>query len=585
MRCLALFFSIAAAASPHISRVAPLGGQAGTVVEIELNGTDLAGFQSARFDTLDIEWIEAIEAKADKVRGRIRIKPSTALGPHRIQARTSQGPSNTRLINIHEFPGVNETEPNDKLSNARPVDLKPQVIHGYMKGLADVDHYTFTARKGERWVFDVQSIERGGFLECSLSLLDEAGSEVAFNDDRDDYVETPRLSVTFPRDGRYTVKLDQYRGPQGVSCSNNCGYAMYISQLPIISGMYPLGTRLGNSYNVRVHGEALQTVTGAYIQRARGAEHYRLTFPYSMPVDGSDIAPRIDAEKVTASPGQVEATFQIPATAKPGLWRLWLRTRQGTAEAMSLEIDEDPAAIDAVLSGENSHPVSLEAGKPFHAWTLAAQLGLPLIDTVLELWGEDGKLLAEHDDLMTGQGTVIGNPDSSLYYTPKKTERAKLTVRDRTNRFGPSYAYRLHIASSEPSFQLLAEPEELSIQPGGEATLKALLIKQPGFDKAVDVWIEGLPEGFTATKGRFRADQHFGPSGDGDNINIPAVPLLIKAPETLQPGEYSMRVFGKAADNTGPRIEGITTLWIGPDGQRNDTRRPLPAVSIHVVNR
>ena len=583
---LALAISVGAVASPHIARVAPLGGQAGAVVEVEITGKDLAGFQTALFDTADIEWIESVETKAESVRGKIRINANAALGPHRIQARTGQGPSNTRLFNVHEFPGVKEAEPNDKRTSAQPIQLKPQVVHGYMKGLADVDHFSFTAKKGERWLFDVQSIERGGFLECSLTLYDETGRELAFNEDRDEYLETPRLSITFPGDGRYTVKLDQYRGPQGVACSDNCGYAMHLSQMPVVTGIFPLGARPGNKYNVRIHGESLQTVTGAYLQRARGAEHYRLTFPFSIPIDGSDKdLARIDATKTSASWQQAEAAFEIPPGAKPGLWRLWLKTPDGAAEAMAIEIDDDREAIDAVLGEKNSYPVALETGKPFHAWTLATQLGLPLIDTVLELWSADGKLLAEHDDLMTGQGTVIGNPDSSLYYTPVKPERAILTVRDRTNRTGPTFAYRLHIATEAPSFQLLAEPEELSILPGGETTLEALLIKQPGFEKAVDVWIEGLPAGFEAARGRFRADQHFGPSGDGDNVNIPIVPLLIKAPSTISPGDYPIRVRARVVDESGPIVEGFTTLWIGPEGKRNDTRRPLPAINIHVASR
>jgi hypothetical protein len=569
---LVAFLAVAASAAPHITRVAPLGGQTGAVVEVELHGKDLAGFRSARFDTAKLTWIETTETKAELVRGRVRIDAAAALGPHRMQAVTANGVTNTRLFNVFEFEGVNEVEPNDK--TAQTIALKPQVVHGFMKTLADVDSYSFDAKAGERWVFDLRSIERGGFLECSLTLYDEAGREAAFNEDQDEYLETPRLSVTFPKTGRYTLKVDQYRGPQGVSCAGNCGYALHISQLPVVRAIFPLGAKPGAAYNVRLLGEALDSVTGAFLQRARGAEHYRLTFPFSMPIDGSDKFETIDAIAVNAS----EARFQIPPTATPGLWRLWLRTKHGTAEAMSVEISGD--AIDAVLTGnEHSYDVQLEQGKPFHAWTLATQLGLPTIDTVLELFSAEGKLLAEHDDLMTGQGTVIGNPDSSLYYTPKKTETAKLVVRDRTSRTGSEFAYRLHFDNAAPSFQLLAEPEELSAKPGETVTLEALLIKQPGFESAVDVWIEGHPE----ARGQFRADQHFGPSGDGDNINIPTVPLRVSIPKEARPGDYEIKLRAQAAGKQGPVVDGISTLWIGPNGKRNDTRRPLPRITIHVI--
>ncbi len=566
--------SLLLAASPHLSRVTPLGGQAGTTVEVEFVGENLGPLQSVRFDTVDLEWLGETAATKTSVRGRIRIAPGAALGPHRLQLLTAAGPSNSRLFNVNQFPSTLEVEP------LTPIDLQPQVVHGYMQNLADQDFLKFSARAGERWLFDLQSIERGGFLECSLSLYDSAGRELAYNEDQDEFLETPRLSFTFPHDGEDTLKIDQYRGPQGVSCDQNCGYQLQVSRLPVVEAMYPLGARPGAAYRVTLHGEALENVTGAYLRRARGAEHYRLTFPYTMPVDGRDLpAVPIKAHQLRAGRDQVEATFTIPPTAPPGLWRLWLVTPHGAAEAMSMEIDPDPTTIDGMLTnGPNRHAVQLEAGKPFHAWTLATQLGLPAMDTVLELWSAKGKLLAEHDDLMTGQGTVIGNPDSSLYYLPTATGPATLVVADRTNRSGPGFAYRLHFGSDSPGFQLLFEPEGLAGAAGEEVEVNALLIKQPGFEKAVEVWVEGHPE----AQGSFRADQHFGPSGDGDNINIPSLRLKLRIPPGTPKGDYPIRLRGRATGDTAAPVEALSTLWIGPKGQRNDTRRPLPQPSVWV---
>ncbi len=573
---IAFLLPVAAFAHPHLSRVTPLGGQMGTTVEVELVGKDLADATTVRFDSPELQWVETTSATAVSVKGKILIGAAASLGPHRIQVITKRGPTNTRLFNVHQFPGVNEVEPKQS------IELRPQVIHGYMKGLADQDFFTFTAKAGERWLFDLQSIERGGFLECSLTLYDAAGRELAYNEDQDEYVETPRMAIVFPKDGAYTLKLDQYRGPQGVSCGENCGYQLHISQLPVVTGIFPLGARPGGTYKVRVTGEALQGTKGAFLRRARGAEHYRLTFPFSMPVDGSDTGlMRIDALQVRASVSGVEAEFQIPPAVKAGLWRLWLVTAQGVAEAMSVEIDDDPSVIDGLLDKPHRHAVQLQAGKHFHAWTLATQLGLPEIDTVLELWSSDGKMLVEHDDLMTGQGTVIGNPDSSLYFLPQRTELATLVVRDRTNRTGPTYAYRLHIKEEATSFQILYEPEELAAVAGAETEFEALLIRQPGFDKAVDVWVEGHPEAV----GHFRADQHFGPSGDGDNINIPVAKLKLKIPAGTPAGDYSIRLRGQSADRSGPVVEGLSTLWIGPQGKRNDTRRPLPQPAVYVTSK
>jgi hypothetical protein len=198
------------------------------------------------------------------------------------------------------------------------------------------------------------------------------------------------------------------------------------------------------------------------------------------------------------------------------------------------------------------------------------------------LFDETGRVLAEHDDLMSGQGTVIGNPDSNLVYVPEKDQRLRLVVRDRLSRGGSSFVYRLKIANRAAGYRLLVDPENVNVPRGGEAELGVLLIREPGFEGDVDVWVEGLPEVVSAAPGRFRADQFFGPSADGDNIIIPELILKVKIPASLPPGDYPVRVFGRAAPGDAA-VEAFTTLWIGPARKRNDVRRPLPQVLVTVV--
>ena len=201
-----------------------------------------------------------------------------------------------------------------------------------------------------------------------------------------------------------------------------------------------------------------------------------MTYPYTMPIHfGPDPVtakqlPRIEG-RVIRSGGGVALSFTIPANAPTGLWRLWLAGPDGVAEGPNFDIGDQPefnetaaaqaAALPYIVNGVLSQPrerdvfrIAVQARKPLHFFTLSAQLGAPFVDTVLTLRDAAGKKLAEDDDVVAGWGGLLGNPDSSLFYTPKQDGVLSVEVRDRLNRGGPTYAYRLKVDTATPGFQL-----------------------------------------------------------------------------------------------------------------------------------
>ena len=617
----ALLLSLSAEAaselpSPWVERVEPLGGLRGSRIEIQLAGRYLSNAVSVEFDCHDIEWLETLESSSGRVRGRVRIDGGAALGPHIFTVITQDGRSNARLFNVTQFSPTYEAEPNDLPNQAQRLTLDPQIVYGILPKGPDIDTYVFEAAAGERWNFDLRSIEFGSHLECEMALLDATGKEVAFNDDRDDYSETPYLDHTFDRAGTYYLRLDQYRGPQGVNCAQNCGYMLRLTKLPLIVGASPLGARVGAQAGLTIHGRRLASVERVYLTRVRGAEYYRLTFPFSIPLHAEldprrgALADRIDGHVVSRAPTELKAVFSIPPDARRGLWRLWAEGPEGITDGInwelagepefaeeefsplktgrSIEATDGPITINGLLAldqEQDAYRVRAQAGVPLRFRILAVQLGLPYIDTVLELFDSQGNLVAEHDDMMSGQGTVIGNPDSSLFYTPERDETLRLVVRDRIGRGGPTYAYRLKIDNREAGFRLLVDPDNVNAARGEKARWTVLMIRDPGFDGAVEVEAAGLPKGVEAPAGRFRADQFFGPSGDGDNVIIPELRMETPIPEDLPAGDYPLRVLSRAAGarEAAAVVEAFSTLWIGAPRKRNDIRRPLPRSALTIV--
>lgn len=589
--------------APWIDRLEPFGAARGETVEVRIVGKRLERTESVDFDSDNLVWLETLSAEPEALHGRILVKSKTGLGAHTVDLRAPNGRSNGRLFYVDDLPSRSEGDDNDSLATAQRIDLEPQVLHGSLPKAPDRDFYRFEARAGERWVFDVRSIEYGGFLESEISLLDPAGERVAFSDDRDDYLETPTLEHVFDSDGDYILAVDQYRGPQGVNCASNCGYMLRISQTPIVEAAFPLGARRGSSVRLSLRGRGLDTLESVWLAPARNAEHSRLTFPFTLPVRATaepNSMERVVGKILSATPDEATVAIEIPADASTGLWRLWVRSAAGPAEGLGFvvhdlpEMTEAQARQDGLAGGPLAVNGSLDvpdeedvfafrarSGESLHFSVLAVQLGLPHIDPVLEISNAQGVFLAEHDDLMSGQGTVIGNPDPSLYWTAPADGEYRLHLRDRIGRGGPSYVYRLLIDSERPGFSLITDAENPLVVRGGEGRVGVLLIRDPGFEQAVEVWAEEAPAGIRIGRGGFRDDQPFGPSGDGDNVLIPALVLPVSAAPSVALGDHQIRIFGR--DEEGRVQEAFATLWIGPPSKRNDVRRPRAAVSLTVV--
>jgi len=232
-------------ALPTIARVYPMGGQAGTEVTVEILGSLLSNTTTVEFDCPELQWKQTLEASAGRIQGVIAIAPAAALGPHLLRAVTKDGFSTSTMFTVSQFIPLLEVEPND--GTAQPIPSTPVEIHGRLDGAPDADVFVIHARKGERKVFDLRSIENGSGVETRMTILDEHRQHVSGNDDRGDFDENPLIEHTFQEDGKYFVTVDQYRGPRGFNFGKGCGYILRISDLPRIRYASPLGLQRGRT--------------------------------------------------------------------------------------------------------------------------------------------------------------------------------------------------------------------------------------------------------------------------------------------------------------------------------------------------
>lgn len=609
---LLLLLLLLAAAAPGLAgadfepaqlvRLHPLGGQKGTSVELEILGIHLDSATGVEFDCADLVWEHTTHKEPGRLTGIVRIDGAASLGGHMLRVLTAKrGPTNSLLFNVGQFPALVE-------SDHRAAPSLPVEIYGRLDGAVDSDTYWFSVKAGERWLFDLRAMEHGSAVEARMILLNTKGERVKFNDDRDQFDENPLIEHAFTEAGLYAIKLDQYRGPRGFTFGKNNAYTLRISALPRIRWVSPLGAARGSTARIVIEGSGLGGTGRIYLTELRRGEYARMTYPYTMPIRfrpdperGAAVA-RIIGKVTGAQEGRVTGEFAIPADAATGLWRLWLAGPAGVAEGPALEIGDvpefdeasaaagvlsatAPAAINGLLSRPRERDVyriQVRAQEPLHLWTLSTQLGGPYLDSVLTLRAADGKKLAENDDVVAGWGGLLGNSDSSLFYLPMKDGELSVEVRDRLNRGGMDFPYRLKIDGRRPGFQLFTTPENFTVRRGETATIKVHLVREAGFQGEVEVWFEGLPKGMPALRAKFRADQLFEPNADGADMLIPEIPFRVEG--TLAAGVYPLRVFGRGAD--GLIVEAQTVTMIGPiyQGDWNFYRRPVPGLTLTAVD-
>jgi hypothetical protein len=111
--------------------------------------------------------------------------------------------------------------------------------------------------------------------------------------------------------------------------------------------------------------------------------------------------------------------------------------------------------------------------------------GLPLV-----------RLPYRNDDGGPGYGK-----DSRLRFTAPADGEYIARLRDVRGLHGEDYAYRLAVRAPTPDFRLSVEPRNPNVPVGGRIPVTVTALRLDDFDGPIDVSIESLPAGISATRG------------------------------------------------------------------------------------
>ncbi|MFM7100480.1 MAG: hypothetical protein ACKO3N_04860, partial [Verrucomicrobiota bacterium] len=376
---------------------------------------------------------------------------------------------------VSDLPEVQEAGPNGQAAEAFRVRL-PAGISGVISANAEADHFRFSARAGEKLVFDVQANRSGSPLDATLLLLDPAGKELARSEDVNGL--DPWLAFTVPADGDYVLRLHDLRHQGG----GDYRYRLVAGMLPYVEQFFPFGGRRGTSVELQLTGHNLE--------------------------------------------GTERMTLRIAPDAPAGRQEVRARTPRGLSNPLSFEAGDLPESMEAEPNGsdDKAGPLALpgvvngrigEAGDVdqfrFRApadqrlvlEVHARRFGSPL-DALLTLLDAQGKVLQRNDD--------ADGPDARIEFDAKKDAEYRVHLRDLADRGGPRHGYRLQLQPvvAEPDFAVRVAGGRFRVHRGGSVALRCEVDRRQGFNGSVRVTARGLPAGVSASVLTLGASPAFG---------------------------------------------------------------------------
>ena len=200
-------FSYAKSNQPSIGYIYPSGGQQGATFKAIVGGQFLKGCKEVYFSGKDIQvkigqYIPVKSAKsknkkkqanaqiAERLELIITIKKGAKLGCRDLRIVTQNGYSNRINFIVGDLPECREKEPNNYQDKATLLPKTPCLVNGQIMP-GDFDCFRFQAKKGDMLVCQVQARllvpyladAVPGWFQATLTLYNQQGKEVAYNDD------------------------------------------------------------------------------------------------------------------------------------------------------------------------------------------------------------------------------------------------------------------------------------------------------------------------------------------------------------------------------------------------------------------
>ncbi len=445
---------------PALEKLFPPGGPQGKSVAVSLTGS---------FDHWPIQsWSEpaglTIKPENDKGKLTIDIAPDAALGVHWIRLYDDEGATALKPFIVGNLPEVVASMPKE---GPQVLDTARVTVNGQLTKRGAVDEFALTLKKGETLVASVEANRQlKSPMDAVLQIARPDGIVLAQNDDEHGF--DPQLAFAVPADGTYHVRLFAFPATPdstiGFAGGNAFLYRLTLTTGGFLDHSYPLAVSRAEPGQVEVFGWNVPS------------EATRLTVPTDA-----------NAETAFVAHPQLANAFEVRLETHAALVE---HEPNDYAHPQSLAV---PATVTGRINPARDVDVyefSAKKGQAVIFRIESRSLGAPL-DPVLRITDRAGKNLAEVDD--AGK-----EADGELTFSASEDGTYRLTVRDLNSQGGDRYVYRLTASIPEPDYRLSLAADRFTLTPGKPLEIPVTVERKRGYDRPIDVRIEGLPDGVEA---------------------------------------------------------------------------------------
>lgn len=397
-------------------------------------------------------------ARAGRVTAQIAVDPDTLPGLYEIRVATPRGVSSPYWFEVGNLPEV--LAANVPRDQAQPVTL-PCVVHGCFMSNGERHYLKFTAKKGERSIFNLKAFRYNEtnqfFFSPNLRLYDSSGRQIAENHGY--YDIDPLLDWECPADGSYILEVRDLLGrPNPASV-----YRLTMGKVPYDSVLSPPAGQVGTTVSTSVAGKGADGLATQY-NLAVSADAGIINAPSPFGPQSFYASPypvvRDDASGVGMKPATLPSTF-TGTISKPGETDSFSVQGSGTYE------------FEGYASRLNS-PVALSVA-------LVKSDGAGIAS-----FGNDGRMTAKLEAGQTYQ----------------------LRVANGSGQGGPTQVYAIEARPARPGLDCVIRPENITIRPGVSTAAMVILTRREGIEGDVTISGEDLPAGVTVTPAVIQPDRN-----------------------------------------------------------------------------